>query len=251
MKKMTFNNIYEWPLMTRLLLLGLIFLATFYIGYRYDVSAQMSALASATQLEDDTKKELELVIRKNKMTEQEILRLPALKAELAKWNKQLIQYDELPQLLNQILKIGGENHLFFSSFTPGEKVSVPLSPWLVEAPGGEVSFYKPPQNNAAHPGATTTPATNANAAPAATSTEKKITYDKVPIKIVVIGGYHAIADFISQVTNLPWIVSVGQFVITSNPDESLLGAKVAKQASAQSLLTAEILLDVYTSPGDA
>lgn len=241
MKKMTLNNIYEWPLMTRLLLLGLIFLLAFYFGYRYDVSNQIATLSRVAQQELDLKQELELVIHKSKTTEQEILRLPTLKAELAKWNKQLITYDELPQLLNEILKIGADNHLFFSVFTPGEMVTVPLAPWLVEAPGGEVSLYKAPAAPAAPP-------TDAAADPAATQLEKPITYNKVPIKVVVVGGYHDISQFISQVANMPWIVAIGGFTINKDNDSSLLGDKLAKQAAQQNLLYAEMTLEVYTFP---
>ncbi len=227
--------------MTRLLLLGLIFLLAFYVGYRYDVSNQIATLARVAQQEQDIKQEFELVIHKSKTTEQEILRLPTLKAELAKWNKQLISYDQLPQLLNEVLKIGAENHLFFSVFTPSEMVTVPLAPWLVEAPGGEVSLYKP--------SATTTPTPDTPAAdPNAPQLEKPITYNKVPIKVVVVGNYHEIAGFISQVANMPWIVAIGGFTITKETDSSLLGDKLAKQAVAQNLLSAEMTLDVYTFP---
>lgn len=247
MKKMTLNNIYEWPLMTRLLLLGLIFMLAFYVGYRYDVSKQVSTLARVAQQEQDIKQELELVIHKSKMTEQEILRLPTLKAELSKWNKQLISYEELPQLLNQILKIGADNHLFFSLFTPGEMTTVPLAPWLVESPGGEVSLYVPPAPNAAPapaPADAAAAPADANAAPV----EKPITYNKVPIKVVVVGGYHDIAEFISQVANMQWIVAIGGFTISKDTDSALLGDKVAKQAAAQNMLSAEMILDVYTYP---
>jgi Tfp pilus assembly protein PilO len=238
MKKMTLNNIYEWPLMTRLLLLGLVFVTTFYLGYRYDVSWQISALSHAIQQEQDIKQELELVIHKNKMSEQEILRLPTLKKELAKWDKQLINSQDLPELLNQILKIGADNHLFVSSFTPGEAVKIPLFPWLLEAPNGDVSMYNP---QAAAPAA---PDPNAATQPA----QQPITFTKVPIKVVIVGDYHEISDFISQVANLPWIVSVSNFTITNEDETSLLGDKLAKQAVTQHLLSAEMTLEIYTLP---
>src|SRR3990167_397753 len=105
MKSMTLSNIHEWPLMTRVLMLGLVFAATFYIGYRFDLAAQMLKLTRAQQQEVDLKEQVELTIRKNKMIQADISRLPALQAELETWTKQLIGYKDLPELLNDILKV--------------------------------------------------------------------------------------------------------------------------------------------------
>lgn len=124
MKKMTLNNIYEWPLMTQVLLLGLIFAVVFYLGYRFDISRQMLNLSRAQSAETDLKQQIELVIHKNKSIELEVSHLKTLQTELEKWNKQLVPYSELPQVLNEILKIAGDNHLYISSFSPEQSMAV-------------------------------------------------------------------------------------------------------------------------------
>lgn len=255
MKSMKLNNIYDWPLMTRVLVLGLIFFAAFYLGYRFSLEKQFTKLTNATQQEKDLRQELEFVIHKNKTIEAEISHLPAMRAELSKWNKQLIKYQDLPELLNQILKIGADNHLFFSLFTPSESVNVPVPSITAPvegaaAPDAAAAAPAAPADAAAASAAAATPApapadgSAASPAPA----DKGIFYNKVPIKVVVVGNYHDIADFISQVANLQWIVAVGNFTISTEDQTSLIGEKLAKQAESQHLLTAELMLDIYNLP---
>lgn len=201
MKKMTLENIHEWPLMTRLLLLGLIFAVVFFMGYRFDLAEQAKKLIRATAVETELKQQLEVVIARNKEIEAEVDRLPALKADLVKWDKQVVPYENIPQLLNDILKVGGDNHLYFSSFVPAASVPV-----------------------------------------------ENLPYSKVPIKAVVVGSYHEIADFMSVLANMNWIVVVGNFKISSSNEAVVLGDKLAAQAKLQHLLSAEINLEIYHVP---
>lgn len=235
MKNMNLNSIHEWPLMTRLLLCFLVFSAVLYLGYKFDLSNQIQALSRDEQQEVNLKQQLELVIQKNKMIEAQVSHLPELQTALNKWKMQLVDYNELPQVLNQILKLGGDNHLFFSLFSPGESVKV-----TVEAkPAAPVDTAAP-----AAPASAPAPAP----APADTTAEANthpIQFDKIPIKVVVVGNYHQLADFISQVANMPWIVAVGNFTISNENAVTLLGETLAKQADTQHLLSAELTMDVY------
>lgn len=201
MKKMTLENIHEWPIMTRILVLGLIFALVFFMGYRFDLANQSKLLIRAAATETDLKQQLELVISRNKGIEAEVDKLPALQTELQKWNKEIIPYDQIPQLLNDILKVGGDNHLYFSSFVPTASVAV-----------------------------------------------EKLPYARVPIKAVVVGNYHEIADFISQLANMNWVIVVGNFKISSSNEAVVLGDKLAEQAKLQHLLSAEINLEIYHMP---
>lgn len=232
MKKMTLNNIYEWPLMTRVLLLGLIFSAALYLGYRYDLTAQMKKLSQAEQQEADIKQQIELVFRKNEIIKNEVARLPELRTALLQMRKELVTYNELPSLLNNILKLGGDNNLFFSLFAPGASVKVAMpEPVKIASADNPVSA------------ATTAPAASTD--PATPEPPKKYLFAKVPIKVVLVGTYHQIADFISQVANMPSIIVIGDFTISKESSNALLGEKLAKQAEAQHLLSAEMTLDVY------
>jgi type IV pilus assembly protein PilO len=234
MKKMTLYNMHEWPLMTRVLVLGLVFSAAFYIGYRFDLARQAQDFSRAQQQESDLRQQVELVIRKNKMITTEVAQLPERRIELESWSKQLIKSDALPEILNQILKIGADNHLFFSLFAPGAPSIVKLSSRLPPADA------KPATDPAAAP--PPTPAPDAAAVP---EEVEAISYVKIPIKVVVVGNYHQIADFISQVANMSLTVVIGDFMLTDENQGVLLGDKLAKQATSQHLLTSEMMLEVY------
>ncbi len=243
MQKMTLNNIHEWPLMTRLLLLGLVFSAAFYAGYRFDLSSQSQALSRAEQQEGDLRQQIEFVIRKSKIIESEVIKLPKLRIELSKWGKQFTPADQVPQVLNQILKIGADNHLFFSLFAPGQVVIVKLPPRNPPPPAADAAAT----TAAATPPPATPPATDASA-PAADNATKDITYAQLPIKVVVVGNYHQLADFISQLANMSSIVVIGDFTVSTDNQTMLIGDKLAQQAAAQHLLTAEMTLSLYHLP---
>lgn len=231
MTKLSLNNIHEWPLMTKLLLFFLVFCASLYLGYRYDLSSQIQKLSRAEQQEVDLKQQVELVITKSNIIKSEVAHLPEMQAELGKWKKQLVDYNDLPEVLNQILKLGGDNHLYFSLFSPGASVKVTLEQKSAETP-------------AAATGAAPAPApVDASAAPP--PQKEVIQFNKVPIKVVVVGNYHQLADFISQVANMPYVVSIGNFTLSNENQTGLLGETLAKQAQEQNLLTAELALDVY------
>lgn len=73
-------------------------------------------------------------------------------------------------------------------------------------------------------------------------------YEKLPIKVIVVGSYHQLADFISQLANLPQLVAIGDFIISNENKNDVLGAKLAQQANEQNLLTAEMKLAIYYQP---
>lgn len=70
-------------------------------------------------------------------------------------------------------------------------------------------------------------------------------YSKVLIKIIAVGGYHQFGDFLSQVANMPKLVVIGDFMMTSDSKNDVLGPKLALEASAENLLTAQLTLEVY------
>jgi type IV pilus assembly protein PilO len=238
MKKMTLNNIYEWPLMTRLLALGLIFAATVFLGYHFDVARQATKLSSVIQEESDLRQQLEIVIHRTKLLQSEISHLPELKKQLQNWKTQMVSNADMADLLNQILKTGADNHLFFSLFTPLEPITVKLADTVAKpdtntGTGAAAQPAAPAAAAAPQPAGTTPPAGNV------------ITYEKIPIKVVVVGSFHQIADFISQIANMQAIVVIGNFTISNENKIDLLGDKLAKQAVAQHLLSAEMTLEVY------
>jgi len=69
-------------------------------------------------------------------------------------------------------------------------------------------------------------------------------YPHVNIKLAAVGNYQQLASFVSQVANLPKIVTIAGLRITNENKSDILGQKLADQANAENLLTAEIVLDI-------
>lgn len=227
MKKLTLQNIHEWPKTMKYAVYAIAFVLIVALGYQFIISSKMTDLDKAHKKEDELKTQIEFVIRKVKQLDKQVSALPDLQNTLTTWNKQLVDYNDLPELMNNILKIGGENRLTFSTFSPGE-------PELVQ----------PLKKEEKEP----TSKSRSNAKKKEAPKEPEITFSKLPIKAVAAGSYHDIAEFISQVANMKWIVVIENFTILRNADPRLLGDKLAKQAKEQGLLTTEISLDVYYLP---
>lgn len=199
MVKLNIKNFYDWPATTRRLIVGLLCIVVFYFAYTWDIDAIKSTLANKKNKESDLKKELELVVKKEITISNGLTQYKDLVNLLINWQKKFVQYSDLPELLNMILKIGSLNHVYFALFTPGEQA----------------------QDNY---------------------------YYKVPIRIIALGSYHQLANFISQVANMSWIVVISDFNISTEAKNDVLGPKLAAHATEQNLLTAEINLNIYRLP---
>lgn len=196
MKKLDLNNIHEWPLATRCIVIALLCVIVFYIGYKWDIAALQKKLQTSQADESNLKIQYQSIIKKQTETQIELIHFNEMRVLLTQWQQKLVQYNQIPDLLNQILKIGNNNSLYFSLFDPGDTVE---------------------DNH----------------------------YQKIPIKIVAVATYHQLADFISQIANLPWIVVIDDFGISSENKEDILGNKLAEAANNQGLLTLTLMLDIY------
>ncbi len=193
------KQLYALPLKTRLLIVVLLFAIVFYIGYAWDLAGLKTKIANNHQQEDTIKQQLALVISQEEATKHFVSELWNFQSSLNRWKKKLITHVQLPELLNEILKYGSGNHIYFDLFNPGDETM-----------------------------------------------EQQ--YVKIPIKVIAIGTYHQLADFISQVANMPWIVVVSNFTISSKDDTNALGTQMAEIAKSENLLTAEMTLVVYMLP---
>jgi type IV pilus assembly protein PilO len=70
-------------------------------------------------------------------------------------------------------------------------------------------------------------------------------YSNQPIKVVAVGNYHQIANFVSQVANLPTIVVVKNFSVTKGDTTATASTATAVPSAVHDHLTAEFLLEVY------
>lgn len=74
-------------------------------------------------------------------------------------------------------------------------------------------------------------------------------YYKIKIKIIAIGDYHQLATFMSEVANMPSIVVIDNFIISSeNKKDPSLEKKSEAPVQAGNSLTAELMLEVYQLP---
>lgn len=201
MQKYNLKKIYEWPNHLKKLIYAAVFLITIYFGYLLDISDLQLNLSTIKRNETELKEQIERNLHKEAMLNKDISQYPKYVELLTEWRKQMIKRSDLPELLNQLLKIGSTNHLYFTALSPGaEKL--------------EGSYFK------------------------------------VPIKMTVVGSYHQLAAFISQLANMSWIIYISDFSISSviNKDAGKQGANNSVDGGTR--LTADFDLNVYHVPED-
>jgi Tfp pilus assembly protein PilO len=163
---LNFNSFDDIPIPLRVAFIGVICALLFYFAYMFDFSYTLRVINANKNQENDLKTNLQVVINQRNDLQANISDYQQLFATLVEWQGQLIKPEQLPDLLNEMLKIGTADSLQFDLFNPGEKIKEDL-------------------------------------------------YYKVPIKIVAEGSYNQIADFISQIANLKWLIAVDDFIIVA------------------------------------
>lgn len=121
LKSINFRNIYEWPIYGRMVVFALVCLAIFYGGYFFDFSDLSNQIYTRYKQEQDLKQQMRSILKAEEEMQQVVLQFPEVLSLLDKWQSQLINAAQLPDLLNQILKLGANNHLQFSLFVPETK----------------------------------------------------------------------------------------------------------------------------------
>lgn len=173
----------------QLLAIGIICLFVLLGAYFFFFSAKVLQINGANNQELMQKTQLEEALRQEAILLNDVAHLPAIKKMLNTWENKLISPKEMPDALNQILKIGASNQLQFNLFSPQAAL---------------------PEDG----------------------------FNKIPIKVSVLGNYHEIANFISQVANMPWIITVTTWTITRN-------VKTVPTDKVDTRLSADLLMEVY------
>lgn len=212
---MNLNKLYELPLSLRLLFMGLACLVIFCALYFYDISNLTSKLQDAKQQEENIKEELNLILNKQVAVQKELVQFSQIEKQLLDWRGKLISYSELPELMDQILKIGSANHASFTLFTPGPAV-------------GLTAYFKVPEA----PKKPTTDTVVKNPLVTLLANNNQIVYYNVPIKLEATGTYEDLAKVVSQIASLPSLVVINDFTMT-------------KPANSEQQLTMKMTLEVY------
>lgn len=121
LKSIDLRNIYEWPIYARMVVFCLVCVGVFYFGYFFDFSSLSNQIYTRFKQEQDLKQQVKSILRTEENMREIVLQYPEVVKLLSHWQGQLINGSNLPDLLNQILKLGAVNHLQFSLFAPGAK----------------------------------------------------------------------------------------------------------------------------------
>ncbi|VVC77065.1 hypothetical protein AQUSIP_23920 [Aquicella siphonis] len=122
MQNLDIKKIYEWPLGMRALVYGLIFVFVFYLGYQLDISPYQLQIKNSVLQEDDLKRQLQLMHENQRKVTRDVEQLPKAKALLSEWQKNIITKNELPDLLDDILKAGTASQLKITTFDPAAEI---------------------------------------------------------------------------------------------------------------------------------
>ena len=114
-----FQRIYEWPTAPKLVVIGLVCLIVFYLGYLLDISNLNTALKKSHQQVEDLKGQIKMLSNNQARMTTELSKFSVLDKTITTQQKQLIKPEELPELINEMIEIGKRNNINFLNFTPG------------------------------------------------------------------------------------------------------------------------------------
>ncbi len=138
---------------------------------------------------DTLKKDQALIASKSRLE----ARLASLQGKITEYEKALPPYREIPNILQKIAQIAYENKVKIIKIEP------------IQKPAEAAKVVK------------AIPAVKPGAKPEA----KKLVsmYTEIPVTVEVMGGYHALGEFINGVETSDNVMSVGDFDIKANLDD--------------------------------
>lgn len=119
--KYDIKEVYDWPLIPKAILIVLMCVLLLFLAYFFDFSGSLRRLGLAKQQEIDLKTQFVSLSNSEADIKQELKKYPMLEEVLVAFQKKLIAPDDLPEVMNDILKMGEQNGLKFINFTPGKE----------------------------------------------------------------------------------------------------------------------------------
>jgi type IV pilus assembly protein PilO len=189
------KKIYEWPIGARALVLAFVSVMVLILGFIVDIWPYQSQFNNDKLQEVDLKNQLQLMINQQYVMKNDIAQLPTVKALLVNWQKNILTKNELPDILDEIIKIGQNNSLKIIAFNPATEV-------------------------------------------------KDGIYYKTPVSIDMTGTYNQIANFISQLANMPKIINIDSFTLSNN-QKNVASTDETQLTTSDVLLTGELDIEIY------
>ncbi len=116
------QNFEDFPKVIQFTIIVICCLVFYYLGYMFDISSLNKKLSTTQEQEQELKTELEALSKNISKLQDEVSASPSLTIKLKEWQGKLIKSSQLPDLLNDILKIGTANQLQFTLFNPGAEI---------------------------------------------------------------------------------------------------------------------------------
>lgn len=118
---MNTRNVFEWSRAGQISLISLACLILLILAYFFDYSGIALRTKGAVAQEAILKQQLQDTLTQEAALKNDVLHYPELKKMLVVWQNKLVSAKDIPEALNQLVKIGGANQLQFTSFTPKPK----------------------------------------------------------------------------------------------------------------------------------
>jgi type IV pilus assembly protein PilO len=134
------KDIFNLPIKIQMTMVGVFCLLIFYLGYQFDFSSEKRVLLSGQTQEKDLKMQLGALEDNISDLNKELAQLPQLQVLLKQWNAQLVKADALPDMLNDILKLGTTNQLQFQLFNPSAEIKEEAYPIYEKVPINAVAI---------------------------------------------------------------------------------------------------------------
>src|SRR6187401_2258062 len=102
LQKLDFNNIHEWPLPMRAIVIGFIFAVILYFAYFFDFSSIKKQIVAQNKEEVDLKDQIAALNKKEIARNNDIAHFNEFKNAIKYWQDKLINPAQLPEILNDI-----------------------------------------------------------------------------------------------------------------------------------------------------
>jgi type IV pilus assembly protein PilO len=116
------KNIYEWPIFVRLSLFCIISILIFYIGFLLDILKLRDYIHSSQIQQGELLNQFKTLINDKIIIKNNISQLPELKQLLSQWEKAMVTSEEIPIILDEIIKTISEDHLQLNLLDPKNEV---------------------------------------------------------------------------------------------------------------------------------